>query len=386
MERLIFHSSAVETTTMRLHVENARKLDLGITDQYLPHKGFFHALILLKRLTGLAYGTAAILFLSLLATFTAAVIYGLLRTQVPSYPNIVLLVMTAILMTAGAIYLPFFNKAVYFGQGSPNMWHNGTVIFVKPFVIISFYMVATILGDSQRRSSIQYCVLAAFVMLITVYVKPSYVLVLLPALAMYVPIKTMLTGQGHRKDFVQFPVVCLIILLVALPSFLTLLYQYLDYSSGRDARKTAFEFLTVWRYFTPNVFVSILITIAFPLFVLVNRFDSAVRNDYLMMAWIVTFIGIAQFALLIELSPSGGIVWYSKSANWIGGYLMGLSVLFIFSGIEYLKWLKTFDKNSLTARLNVLAASLLLGLHMFSGGYYLFELMKNHETQLIWYS
>jgi hypothetical protein len=49
------------------------------------------------------------------------------------------LFMTFALMVVTAIYVPFFNRSVYLGQGSPSLIHVPTIIVVKPFVFLHYF-------------------------------------------------------------------------------------------------------------------------------------------------------------------------------------------------------------------------------------------------------
>lgn len=61
-----------------------------------------------------------------------------------------------------------------------------------------------------------------------------------------------------------------------------------------------FDFFGVWRLFTPNVLISILLANAFPLSLLVFRFKNVVHNNYLILAWFNLLIAIGQFGFFAE--------------------------------------------------------------------------------------
>ena len=151
-------------TTLNLQVYFAKALGTGAetvylpqTNQriplYLPHQGFYQALIAARRVSHLSFATSATLLLAALATSSAIIIYMILRNLVPNHSSLFLLSMTAVLLTVSAIYLPFFNPQIFFGQGSPNVWHNSTAISLKPFALMSAYLLISIFQENRYRSS-----------------------------------------------------------------------------------------------------------------------------------------------------------------------------------------------------------------------------------------
>ena len=56
-------------------------------------------------------------------------------------------VFTWLLSLSGAIFIPWFNKTPYLGQGSPNPWHNPTTIMVRPIALLIFVLV---MGECVR--------------------------------------------------------------------------------------------------------------------------------------------------------------------------------------------------------------------------------------------
>ena len=100
------------------------------------------------------------------------------------------------------------------------------------------------------------------------------------------------------------------------------------------------------------------------------------------MAWLLTFVGLTQFAFLAEFNRDGVPTY---TANWIGGYLIALSILFLFSMEEFLRWLETLQTTRRGQRLRLVLISALLTWHTLSGWYYLSELLVNGRTTVVWY-
>ena len=73
---------------------------------------------------------AAGLVSGLLIALTYIAAYFIIRREVPGLESYEAAALDLVLHLAGAIYVPFFNKEPYLGQGTPNIWHNPTTIAV----------------------------------------------------------------------------------------------------------------------------------------------------------------------------------------------------------------------------------------------------------------
>ena len=88
---------------------------------------------------------------------------------------------------AAAIYVPFFNKTPYLGQGSPNVWHNPTTIGVKWAALLVFMLTAAELTRLVRERfekdlrPVPAVVIALLMVVCNLY-KPSLVMVYYPAI------------------------------------------------------------------------------------------------------------------------------------------------------------------------------------------------------------
>lgn len=365
-------NSRPATTTLLQHIRIAERIGDDKLDGHdrTPHKGFHHGVILFKRLSGLSFRSSGFVFLTILCVLTALVIYRILRRRLPSTSVLILLGATFILMTAAALYLPFFNRAVYYGQGSPTVWHNGTMIALKPVALVAFYLNVALINRSPdaEPASTRHLVLLAGLNLFTVYIKPTFIFVFLPAVGLF------LLPRLRRPDRVVRNM-----MIVLAPTVLLLLYQFYLYSGWRG-HTMGVTLFAEWRVVSPSIPVSVLLAVAFPLAVAVITWKRLPQNNFLRLAWIMTLVGIAQFAVLAEYRSDGSLLAHG---NFIGGYLMGLSVLFLFSMEEYIRWLHHAKAPGLKRKALVALTIILIAGHTFSGWYYLSELLLNRRTRLV---
>jgi hypothetical protein len=344
------------------HIQFAQSIAAG--GPYIPHSGFHRTILALSSLSGLSLADAAVVVLASFVTLTALIIYITLHRTLASahLPGLVLF-LTAAMMLVTAIYVPFFNSKVYLGQGSPNVWHNPTILAAKPFALISFLLCCRYFEAQGPQRRVWWIAIASLALLISVFMKPNFALVFAPALAATL----ILTGPKNHKAYLSG-------LLIVLPAALALAYQYwrMRTLGGTIQGPTNFrlDMFGLWRQWSPNVAISLLLALAFPLSVLLLRWRQAIRSFSWLLAWIMTVVGILQFGLLAIDGPAYG------SGDWSWGYLFALQILFLVSIIEFFRWGDSVSRDRLATRICATAVCVVFSLHLVSGIYYFGYMMS----------
>jgi len=259
--------------------------------------------------------------------------------------NIYLYSFLFITFIIGPAYIPFFSNYIIMGVGSPNLWNNVTLITVKPFAILT--VLFTIL--SLEKKNIYYYLLGAASLLISIFAKPSFVIVFLPALVLLVIIKKIYS----KENIIYVAVLSLI-------SIGALAYQF-THTFGEGKGKIIISFLGVWSLASPNVFISILLAILFPLLYFIFNLNTAKKNNYLLLTWIMTFISIIYAAFLAEDGPR------FNHGNFFWSYMISLSLLYVFTLIDYFKHISNI-KPSIKTLLNIILLwQIVVGSYYFIG-------------------
>src|SRR5690606_9025712 len=77
--------------------------------------------------------------------------------------------------------LYFHDKHMYFGYVPSNVYHNPTILLLKPIALLSFYLLyKTLQSPSNCRWSM--VLIVGIITGLAILAKPSYIIVLLPAL------------------------------------------------------------------------------------------------------------------------------------------------------------------------------------------------------------
>lgn len=242
------------------------------------------------------------------------------------------------LVFTGPLLTPGIYSALYFGQISINVWHNATFILAMPFALV----VCDCFLNRRRTGLGTLCLLASLC------IKPSFAVAFLPTIVLMarplgVPLKTILA--------------------YALPACLLLAGQYVYQNTTAGSFDNAFSLdtvirpLAVWGSRTDNVVRSLLVSIAFPLVIVLVRGEQLVMKKKILFSWILFIVALAPYVLLAENNARfahGNFGWGAKAA---------LFILFLHSYHEAALFLRTMRRPS--ARAGLLLTTLIL--HLASG-------------------
>ena len=208
-------------------------------------------------------------------------------------------------MLVSPIWLPFFNPDIMLGQGHPNLLHSPTHLMVRCTALPCFVWYAAIMDGIGKESALRMGVckiiaLSSLVLLATLS-KPSFAQMFFPAIFLLVVIKVI----RYRKIAI-WP--CVAILTSLVPAFFLLGLQFVVSVGSPDAG-VEFAFMKMASRYSPNVFVSLMLAILFPLIVLSWSIRVRKVSTADMLAWIMCGVAAAQAFLLIE---KGRRMWHGN--------------------------------------------------------------------------
>ncbi len=249
-----------------------------------------------------------------LSGVAAALVLYFWYGALPNRPSPWLRVFFAVsLVVVAPVVLPaLLDGRYYFGYIGLANYHNPTVHMLRPFALLLFILAMQAL--SGRRHSGWVTGLAAILMALATFLKPSHTVTLLPALGLLVLVWL------YRRRLVDWR---LLVLGLGLPAVLVLAGQYwFTYASGEA------DSAIVWMPFAAAGSMSaylpqkFLLSILFPLAVLLVSFRTVRRDPEMTLAWLSFAAGAAQYYLLAE---SGSRL---QHGNFLWGAQISLFVLF----------------------------------------------------------
>jgi hypothetical protein len=225
------------------------------------------------------------------------------------------------------IATPFFLVALkdyrlYFGYIGINSYHNPTTVALKPYALIVFCLSA--LALEKEKTSIYLSIACLISVVISTLIKPSFIICLLPAVGIY-----FLVNMKRQKVFDWK----MLMFCVFIPSVLVLASEYLGTYTEGDVSIIIKPFI-VMKNSSDFLLVKFLLSIWFPLIVLIAYWKNALEHFPLRLAWLTFFFGASYTYLLAE----GGWRIFHGNFTWSGEIslfiLFVVSVLFFFEQIK----------------------------------------------------
>lgn len=310
--------------------DHIKLIELILKHEYhVPHAGFHYCTYLFSTLTHISREYSAIILLSLFVVISFLVTYWTLWVFLKGiYSDKFLMLITLFLHLVTPIFLPILNTTIYFGQGSPNFWYSPTFVMAKPFVLIIIMLVIPLIDGFKKQTSYWRIVLSGTLLMISVFIKPNFAMIFIPALGVYILIKHVKEFGVYLKSF-----------LIVLPAVFLLGYQFYStyYNSEIKIAGTGdqiiFSFFGAWSVHSPSIPLSVLRALIFPLSIFFLEGRDLFKSNFLVFSWIMYFVAFLEFALLAEKKS-----FYAQ--NFVNGYSFSLISLYIFSAIEFFKWIK----------------------------------------------
>lgn len=273
------------------------------------------------------------------------------------------IILTLVLLLVGPINVfTWSSQNLYLGYLVANVYHNPTIVLLKPFALLLFLFALRIID--ARKISWQMLVLCAGVAVLGVFAKPNYAIALLPALIIVV------IYAYAKKWIINWALLGTLIL----PTLGALGWQFFFYQTGNTGR---FEFapLAVMSAFSPDgLLLKLVLSITFPAVVYLLYYRQAHAEFALNLAWLVFWVAAASAYLLAER----GNEFHAGNFTW--GSQIALFILFVVS----VSFLMRQNIGGIQSRLNRMKLAIcltLLVLHLAGGlALYLAHLTINWPT------
>lgn len=316
------------------HLYYAYAIGTGETVIQTPHFLFHVLVIALAPLSGLddieGYRLAAHWLRMVAHMVTVVTLYGLLRWQWSNRSQVLQRVGIAgialSLMLIWPIVLPTLaNDNLFYGYlPAMNLFHNPTTTLLMPFALLVYGLVLR-LAFADKPLSPWWTIGTAVMVFLSLFAKPSFIIVLLPPLGLW------LLWVLIRERRIHWPIVWSVFA-VSVP---VLLWQFSatfgggeivsDVVYGPEVRNSQVIFapLAVMLSREPRLWmigVKFLLSIAFPLALLLRCPRQVIQDRILVFTWGMFFTG-AFYAYFIgeagERLVHGNFTWSGHLALWL---------------------------------------------------------------------
>ena len=299
----VFYALALRSASdMSIHATWAAEGSFTDPRSFLHHGAhpLWHLLVATVLLTGMPLPMAAALVTAL---FKAAEVYLLIRLSGQLLGREGWLA-TACGLTASlvsAVCVPGVNPTVYLGIGSPNTWHSPTQMAAMVAMLLCVPLCAKCVETFRRRLPEQGAkanvekrdaILLAVLLVVSLIAKPTFMQAFLPAACLY-----FLVMWLHKPRNSPF---FLRMLTAAAPAVFIMVLQYLYYFGIIVPSQGDMVVQVSWAK-TGEVAVDVLLTRAFPIFVLITCADrETYRKPLFGLTLAMDAVAIAEMLVLSE--------------------------------------------------------------------------------------
>ena len=243
---------------------------------------------------------AAALVVTLGSIFlTVGILFWLFRKKLSSFLSGVLAI-GLVVVTPLAFLYPL-DQRLYLGYIGTTIYHNPTLILLKPFAILQ--LIISVEAIQGKNSGWKGILAAALVSSVAVFAKPSYVLCLLPGLGILTLLRIW---QKKPIDWKR------IIIGIILPSIAFLVWQFIfTYGSNEESTLILAPF-SVMRSYSSWLPIKFILSIVFPLVLTGVYWKEAIKDTRIQLGWLGFGIGVVLTYFFAESGvrlPHGNFTW-----------------------------------------------------------------------------
>jgi hypothetical protein len=254
------------------------------------------------------------------------------------------------------------GREAYFGYFFPNVYHNPTVVLLRPLALGLFLAYTRATAENEGPPSRGLLAAVALLTTASTLAKPSHLICLLPAAAL---LWALARWRGQRGGTPA-------LLACAVPGTLLLAAQswFLTHSDRMDS--TSIVFAPLWalschvRDGWPLLALKALLSVLFPAVVVVAYGAAARRDPTLRLGWLTLGVGMAYAYGLAETGRR------LEDCNFLWGAQVSVAILFVASA--------RFALARAASRARLWACGCALAAHAVSGALYIGRLVSTGQA------
>jgi hypothetical protein len=236
------------------------------------------------------------------------------------------------LMMVSMIIINPFSNTYYLGTGTPNPWHNPTYIFCKPFSILVFIFLFKAFDNfKDNKEYLKELTLLSVFSILSMWAKPSFLMSFLPTVAITLIYK-------HIKKEVSFKFL-LLVALSLLPSLIPFfIMNNTIFNSSNSTNSVILAVGKVWSNHSKNIPISIVLALAFPIFVFILKLKKLSTSHLLAFVNCIMAMLIYFFLFFVSIEE---FFFKKKESPLLNKVGWGLFLLHLISGLFYFSIIAT---------------------------------------------
>jgi len=275
------------------------------------------------------------------------------------------------------LVMPFFWKMAgqyrYVSYQAGNIWHNSTYICMKVLALAAILCYLEVEKHYEEKIKPGQWLLFAGLLIICTGVKPSFLTVFAPALAL-----KLLWDLFHKVPIKQiFILGCSV-----LPACGVVLWQNAVLFGEETGQGFSIQPWFTFSLHADRPKLAVLCSIAFPLVVLVCSLRELLRDKNYFFAWMMTGIGFLEALLLAETGSR------SNDGNFLWGYCFAIFYIFVVSfgkwcGLCRVAFGKENVKNLWWYRISALGCGVIFAYQLYCGIYFFLRLLTGETYFMV---
>jgi len=312
-----------------------------------------------RMILGISYEWSAVLVATAVAVVTGMIISAILMMTCPNRKCLLSSVIFSALLSIAAPIALFaaLDNLHYLGYIGVTTYHNPTINLLKPIALVN--LVFAVLFIKSKQTNLLLIVICALFTALSAFVKPNYLICLLPVLGLYT-IYYYFTKQTINWKLIIFG--------FFLPGVLIMAGQFLvAYAPGEPG--IIFSPFSVMQYYSDNLLAKFLLSIFFPLVITIFYHKIIQKDSVVILSWLCFIIG----ALYTYLFAEEGVRFIHGNFGWSGE----ITLFLLFVAVTRF-WLMNYFENKENKIINLIVVFVSLAPHIVSGIiYYFYSISQN---------
>ncbi len=263
-----------------------------------------------------------------------------------------------------------FSVGRYLGMHTSSIWHNSTYLCMKWMGLLTLLVYYRIEKNVKDNLTLKSFVLFTFVLTLTTAAKPNFLLAVAPVMLIFL-IMDLAKKRAPAGKLLLFAT-------SVVPSFLIMILQnkaLYDVNVGDNSIVIAPG--RSMGIYASNIFVVSILSIAFPLMVLLIHIKELPKNKVMLFSWICAGVGYIQYFLFGEEGAR------SMDANFSWGYAFTIILIFGISLIMWIDDMRKFRESGIVSKIYLSLCGIVLLYHTYCGVLF-FERIVRGVSYMMW--
>ncbi len=292
------------------------------------------------------------MFALLSVFFTAELLIEVSDKKISSNAAILLALLLNIVMPC---YIKGLSDGRYMGMHASSIWHNSTYLMMKWLGLWTILIYLRLEKNISKKLTLESYTFFVIILTLTTAAKPNFFLAVTPAMFVFLIADLIQKKAPAKKLFFLASSI--------IPSIAVMLYQNKAlFNAGAGGNGIEIVPGRAMSAHTGYLIPVSILSIAFPLMILLLHIKEIFKNRYMLFAWLCAGCGYMQYFLFSEKGSR------NMDANFSWGYAFTIILIF---GISLVTWINDIrnikEDKSVIKKAYLGASTLVLGYHAYCG-------------------